>query len=116
MAIVSFRIYCTECNEETVLRKDKEKDSNWKVNNFYDQSAVCPECRPDMSIVEKENEEDVAEIVFEELDSIGVTAAENLRNAGFVTAGDIEAASDEDLLGVSWIGDAALESLRNFTE
>lgn len=116
MAIVSFRIYCTECDAETVLRKDKETDSNWKVNNFYDQSAVCPDCRRDISIVAKEDEEDAAEIIFEELDSIGVTAAENLRNAGFITTQDIETASDDDLLAVSWIGDAALESLRAFVE
>lgn len=52
------------------------------------------------------------EIPFEDLDNIGEKGAENLREWGYKTAGDVVSASDEDLLDVPWVGEKGVESIR----
>lgn len=56
------------------------------------------------------------EVAFEDIDGIGPATAGQLRTTGFVTAADVRRASDEDLLAVSGVGRAALESIREFVE
>jgi len=56
--------------------------------------------------------DDRDEVAFEELDGIGETGADNLRESGIVTEQDVHRASDEEILAVSWVGEKGLESIR----
>ena len=53
------------------------------------------------------------EIQFEDLDGIGETGADNLREAGIITTDDVYRASDEDILNISWVGKKGLQSIRD---
>lgn len=107
MALASYRLYCEECDEETVVAKrEKRRDTKWKVGSLVSHSGLCPKCNPACE------ERHVDYIEFEELDNIGATAAENLREAGFKTARDIEEASDDAILDVAWVGEAGLTSIK----
>jgi predicted flap endonuclease-1-like 5' DNA nuclease len=53
------------------------------------------------------------EIQFEELEGIGETGANNLREAGIVTTDDVYTAADEDILNISWVGEKGLQSIRD---
>lgn len=56
------------------------------------------------------------EVEFEEISRVGETTAKNLRDAGFVTQRDIEAASDDDLLAVDGVGETSLENIREYIQ
>lgn len=51
-------------------------------------------------------------IDFEELEGIGQTGADNLREAGIVTENDVYRATDEEILAVSWVGEKGLHSIK----
>lgn len=112
MSIVAYRLYCADCDEETVVREDKIDDSPWKVNTLAYNDGLCPRCndRVDLDDVDWSPEPEVIEL--EELDGIGAKAAENLREAGYDTDEKLVEASDEELLDVSWVGEKALFSLK----
>lgn len=44
MSIVAYRLYCADCDEETVVREDKIDDSPWKVNTLAYNDGLCPRC------------------------------------------------------------------------
>jgi hypothetical protein len=111
MAIVSYRIYCDDCTNETVIRDDRMEDSPWAVNDKYGHSGVCPSCNPAVD-ADDEYARCHEEVEFEELDSIGDAGAENLRDEGFVTRQDVQDATDDEILDVSWVGEGGLESIR----
>jgi hypothetical protein len=51
-------------------------------------------------------------IAFEELDAIGESGAENLREKGIVTRADVIDSTDEEILDTGWVGDKGLRSIR----
>lgn len=116
MAVVSFRLYCTECGDDAVIRKSEFDETPWRVESPYRLEGVCPVCNP---LVNEDNldgyDDDDVEIDFASLQNIGVVGAENLQSAGLVTKGDIRAATDEKILSVDAIGEAGLESIRRAT-
>jgi DNA-directed RNA polymerase alpha subunit len=116
MAIVSYRLYCSDCDEETVVKESELDDSPWKVGNIYYHDGLCPRCaqapRSADSQSASETEPEPKELELEELDNIGAKAAENLREAGYDTVESIAEVSDEELLDVSWVGEKALFSLK----
>ena len=120
MSIVSYRLYCADCDEETVVREDKIDDSSWKVNTLAYNDGLCPRCaqtpRSADSQLASETESEPETIELEELDEIGAKAAENLREAGYDTDEKLVEASDEELLDVSWVGEKALFSLKEATK
>lgn len=72
-----------------------------------------PEAEPfAVTDVDGDNEE----IPFEELDSIGKTGAQNLRESGYETVADVRMASDDELTDVSWVGEAGVYSIRQWCE
>jgi len=124
MAITSYRLYCENCNDDTVVRRDEdERSTDWNVESLIDHSGICPSCDPTINVDELQSAdggEDVGEgeVAQEEpidlltLDSIGEKAASNLRRKGYDTVESIAEASDEKLLDVKWVGSKGLLSLR----
>jgi len=120
MTIVSYRFYCTNCSNETVIRKQDLDESSWKILSPSSNSGVCESCDK-TSPAETTDESDKAdsseqEIDFEKLDAIGETGASNLREAGFVTLNDVKNATNEELLDVSWVGESGVQSIRQKIE
>jgi len=112
MAVNSYRLYCKQCDAETVVKKSDRDNSYWRVLSLYSHKGVCPDCNgTDLSKAFESDSESV-EIEFEELDHIGAKAAQKLREAGYRTTEDVGRASDDELLSVDWIGDKGLFSLR----
>ena len=64
---------------------------------------------------ETEKEED-QEVAFEEIPGIGPETASNLRRQGFVTAADVNAASDDVLRSIPGVGPDALTKIRAAVE
>jgi len=113
MAIVSYRIYCSDCENQTVIQEDRMSDHPWKISSKPYHEGLCPSCN---DAVDAESADDWSpddeEIAFEELDAIGESGAKNLREKGIVTRGDVKEASDEEILDTSWVGQKGLESIR----
>jgi len=116
MAVVSFRLYCIECGDDAVIRRSEFDETLWRVDNAYRLKGLCPACNP---LINEDNldgfDDDDVEVDFASLRNIGEIGAENLREAGLVTKGDIRAATDKKILSVDAIGDAGLESIRRAT-
>lgn len=106
MVVVSHRIRCTGCDEETVLRDSELDDTDWKVEDKVGHVGLCPICNPAV-IAEGETELNLIGI-----DNVGLTAAQNLSDAGFNTAESILNASRDELLEVSWVGEATVDNLK----
>lgn len=113
MAVVSYKIYCDECTNETVIRERDMDEHVWKINSKVNHSGLCPACN---DAVDLDDDSDYArqheEVAFEDLDAIGDTGADNLRDKGIVTRKDVEDASDEEILNTSWVGEKGLKSIR----
>lgn len=105
MTKVSYRIRCEDCEADTVIKEEDFDDSSWSINSPHQHSGLCPSCDPTHHSADQE-------VRFEQLDNIGESGAENLRESGIVTRQDVMDASDEDILDVSWVGDGGLESIR----
>lgn len=114
MVVVSFRLYCTEedCDNETVVRRDRVDETDWKVNSLHDYDGLCPSCNPMVETDEDEDEDDPEEIALLELDNIGETAATNLRREGLDTVEAIQSTPDEDIIDVAWVGEKGLFALK----
>lgn len=112
MAIVSYRIYCDECDREEVIRKDLTNESPWKVNSLHNHSGLCPECNPNIDASDADFDEGELEVNFTDLKGIGEGTASNLREAGIETRNDVREASDEELRGIPGVGSTSLASLR----
>lgn len=61
-------------------------------------------------------EDDNDEIPFEEISGVGAKTAQALRNANYVTKGDIRNADNEDLLDLRGVGEANLSNIREYVE
>jgi hypothetical protein len=113
MAIVSYRIYCDSCSNQTVIREDRMDDHIWKINSKVSHSGVCPACN---DAVDLDEDSDYArqheEVPFEDLDAIGKAGAENLREKGIITRQNVSNASNEEILDTSWVGKKGLKSIR----
>ena len=113
MSVVSYRIYCDECTNETVIREERMADHIWKINSKINHSGLCPACN---DAVDVDDDSDYArqheEVPFEDLDAIGDAGADNLREKGIVTRQDVSNATDEEILDTSWVGDKGLKSIR----
>lgn len=114
MSIVAYRLYCIDCDNTTVVREDRMDDHIWRVESKTNHRGLCPQCNElvDMEDVDDDYSRDQEDVPFEQLDAIGEGGAENLRENGIVTRGDVKDASDEEILSVAWVGDAGLESIR----
>jgi len=114
MAIVSYRLYCEEdgCTNQEVIRKDRVDDSNWSVTALHRHAATCPSCNPAVDPDAKEYQRCHEEVAFEELNAIGASGADNLREAGIATRQDVKDSTDEEILSVSWVGEEGLNSIR----
>lgn len=113
MSIVSYRIYCDECNRDEVIREDLESESPWKVNSWHNHSGLCPDCNPAVDASDAEFDDSNLEVNFTELKGIGEGTKENLHEAGIVTRGDVREASDEELSDIPGVGSTSLKSIRN---
>lgn len=112
MSVVSYRLYCQDCDEETVVRESKIEDSPWSVKTLAYNEGLCPRCNDAVELGDVDWSPEPEELELEELDGIGAKAAQNLREAGYDTIESIADASDEQLLDVSWVGEKALFSLK----
>lgn len=111
MSIVAYRIYCTDCNNEKVIRDADIEDHVWKVESKIHHEGLCPACN-DLVKADEEYNRDDTNVPFEDLDDIGQTGADNLRDAGIETRQDVKDASDDQILDVAWVGDGGLKSIR----
>jgi len=59
---------------------------------------------------------DIEEMDWTEVDNIGETAADNLRDAGFRTDQDVQIADEEELLDVDYVGQSGVENLKSYVE
>jgi hypothetical protein len=89
-------------------------DHPWKITSKPYHEGVCPSCNDAVAVDDAsdwtpENEE----VAFEELDAIGEAGAENLREKGIVTRGDVKDASDDEILDTAWVGKTGLKSIRS---
>jgi len=118
MTVVSYRLYCEECNNQTVIRDDEdERDTHWMIGSLIHHKGTCPSCDPTVNLDELEDGEEYHESVeLLSLDGIGQKAASNLERAGYDTVENITDASDDDLLDVDWVGEKGLLSLRERTK
>lgn len=102
-------------NASIVILQDR--DGNHRLDgreNFENNvGAGRYNLRSDVPSFARTGDEEGEPIAFEEIDNIGESGAENLRAAGYETTEDIRLASDEDILDVSWIGEAGLESIKD---
>lgn len=111
MTVVSYRIYCEECPNEEVIRERDMESSQWQINGKINHDGLCPACNPSVE-ADGEYAKCHQEVPFEDLDNIGDAGASNLREAGIETRQDVNNASDEEILDVSWVGEGGLESIR----
>jgi ERCC4-type nuclease len=114
MSITSYRLYCDDCENESVVRGDESKrDTDWSVGSLANHTGTCPSCNPTIDTNRlDEDEKEYESVMLQELDGIGQTAASNLRRAGYDTVEQITAASDTELLDVKWVGEKGVQSLR----
>lgn len=113
MAVVSYRLHCTDCSNEEFIRRDRLDSSPWKAHSVAANSGLCPACNEAVDLSEIDDDDSYEqEIALEELDHIGKKAAQNLREAEYDTVERIAAASDEEMLDVSWVGEKGLLSLK----
>lgn len=114
MAVVSYKVVCTECSTDTVI-KDRDIDNSiWSVKSKIHHTGTCPRCNPKVD-VEDYDEDSIAyrEVPFSSLDSIGDSGARNLRERGIVTRKDVREHSDDEILATPWIGEKGLQSIRS---
>lgn len=117
MAIVSYRLYCQkeDCSTEKVIPEERIDDSLWKIITLHYHEGICPACNPSVDVSDADEacppfkDDDVP---FAELDAIGESGAENLREKGIVTRQDVADSSDEEILETSWVGEKGLASIR----
>lgn len=113
MTVVSYRLYCQECDNEGVVREEELDETPWKVISIPFNEGLCPACNDAVDLSEVADSDSYEEeLDLEGLDHIGAKAAQNLREAGYNTVESIADASDEELLDVSWVGEKALFSLK----
>lgn len=113
MTIVSYRLYCNDCENEEVIREDDLDDSPWKATSLVYNEGLCPRCNDAVDLSEVSDSDSYEkELELEGLDSIGSKAAQNLREAGYDTFESVADASDDEILSVSWVGNKALFSLK----
>jgi DNA-directed RNA polymerase alpha subunit len=113
MAITSYRLYCQQCDAETVVRDNEMDNTHWKIVNLPYNEGVCAHCNDVINVAELDDVDEREEpIDLQSLDNIGASGAENLREAGYDTVESVAAASDEELLDVPWVGEKALFSLK----
>jgi len=111
MSVVSYRLYCDECTNDVVIRESRMADHPWRVNSKPNHSGLCPACNPSAE-ADGEYARQHEEVPFEDLDNIGASGAENLRDAGIITRQHVADATDEELLDISWIGEGGLKAIR----
>jgi hypothetical protein len=113
MAIVSYRIHCEDCSNEQVIKEREMDEHVWVVSSKVNHAGLCPSCNETIQSDEDDKESQKEQRVpFETFDNIGVTGAENLREAGIVSREDTLDATDEEILSVSWVGEGGLKSIR----
>lgn len=110
-AVVSYRVYCSDCNADEVIREDEVTESSWAVDGLHTHEGTCPACN-DHVVEEDDVSSDEMEVLFEDLDNIGEKGAENIRAEGIVTRGDVKDTSDEKLLAIAWVGEKGVASIR----
>lgn len=62
------------------------------------------------------DESDRTSVDFKNIEGVGQTTANNLRESGYSTRGDVQRASDEELLDVHGVGNSNLKNIRDETE
>ena len=113
MAISSYRIYCDECTNNTVIREERMADHIWKIHSKINHEGLCPACNEAVEVYDdsdyaRQNED----VPFEKLDAIGDSGAENLREKGIVTRQDVSNSTDDEILDTAWVGEKGLRSIR----
>lgn len=118
MTVTSYRLYCEDCDNETVVRSDEDgRDTHWSIGSLINHKGTCPSCDPTVEIDELNNSHEYYESVdLLALDGIGQKAASNLERVGYDTVENISESSDEELLDVKWVGEKGLLSLRERTK
>jgi predicted flap endonuclease-1-like 5' DNA nuclease len=117
MSITSYRLYCDDCSDETVVRGDEsERETNWSVGSLVNHTGMCADCNPTVDAADTDEcddtERDYEYVSLKELDGIGQTASSNLKREGYDTVKEIAAASDDELSDVKWVGEKGVRSLR----
>ena len=109
--IVSMRVHCTDCDNETVIRRDQVERSNWVVNSLYSHTGQCPKCN-DKLVVRRDTQ--IRETKLQELPGIGPTVEQNLNDElGIENLDDARSFSEEELREVDGVGDRVIKSIRN---
>lgn len=119
MAVVSYRIRCDSCPQQTVVRDDKIEESLWKVNSKTSHSGVCPDCNPsvaedDIEDAREGREDDDEAVEFSKIDGVGDGAASSLRRSGVRTRGDVRRYSVEKLCSANGVGRGKAESIKEY--
>lgn len=111
--VCSYRLYCDECTREVVVRESLLDDHPWKVKSLGQHAGLCPACNDAVDASESDFDDRNIEVEFTECRGIGAGTASNLREAGYVTRGDVRDASDDELRDVTGVGSTSLSSLRD---
>jgi DNA-directed RNA polymerase alpha subunit len=116
-SVCSYRLYCTDCgNDDTVYKDQDRRDTHWKVESLINHEGVCPSCNEMVDLDDLEDGEDYHEVIeLRKLDGIGDKAATNLERKDYTTVEKIQSLPDDELLAVDWVGQKALESLKERT-
>jgi len=116
-SICSYRLYCTDCgNDDTVYKDQDRRDTHWKVKSLINHEGVCPSCNEMVDLDDLEDGEEYHEVIeLRKLDGIGDKAATNLERKDYTTVEKIQSLPDDELLAVDWVGQKALESLKERT-
>lgn len=91
------------------LKQEYESQDGYKASHKAEALQEALDILTDLG-----SDEAMEPVPFEDLDNIGATAADNLREHGFKTCNDIRQAEDDELLNVSWVGEKGVSSIREW--
>jgi|APHM01.1.fsa_nt_gi hypothetical protein len=113
--VVSYRIYCSDCSRDTVIREQFIGDDShpWKVQNKRSHDGLCPVCNPVINEANAEFDDSDIEIELTELKGVGQATADTLREYGIVTKGDVRSVTVDELRDLDGVGDTTIASLMN---
>lgn len=113
--VVSYRIYCTDCTRDTVIKERFLKDEShpWKIHSKRSHSGVCPVCNPRINENDASFDDGDIRIELESLRGIGSATADRLRENDLVTKQDIRSVSITELRNIPGVGETSIKSLKN---
>jgi len=113
--VVSYRIYCTDCTRDTVIKERFIRDEShpWKVNSKRSHDGICPVCNPCVNEDDDSFDDSDIRVELESLRGIGSATAERLRENDIITKQDIRSVSIDELRNIPGVGETSIKSLKN---